>query len=940
MVRDLFETLGGIIKSRLFFIGLIIVVLFSTLIIRLFDLQIVNEDYYLSTYISKAEKTIYTNATRGLIKDRNGNILAYNELAHTVVIEDTLDSSDTKNDELNEIIYKTIKIIEGNGDSLSLDFAIASDDNGGYEFSTTSDTAKTRFLKNIFGEELDTEEHTYSNSSATEVYEYLRDEKYEISSEYDEEYILKIEMIRYNLSLNSYQKYISTTIANNVSDETVAAINEAEAELDGVSISDGYIRVYNNSEYFASIIGYTGQISDEQLEEYTSDGKDYISSDIVGKSGIEEAFDEELQGTRGETTVFVNSTGKIISTIDEKEAVAGNDIYLTIDSDLQIATYNLLEQKIAGILVASIVNYEPVNTTDSEDFYIGIKEVYYQLISNVLDITSLDDKDATDNEQKVYKKFKSSLDTILEKLETQLKDDPVSVNDLNEEYAEYNTYIFSMLQEDNVIVASSIDTSDETYKEWEDGSISLQECLKYAISQNWVNVSKLDINSDYSTTDETYEILVDYILEALESDSDFAEKIYYYLIYDETIYGSEICMMLYDQEIIDYDEDWYNSLSSYNSNTAYNFIIEQITELNITPAQLALDPCSGSVVITDPDTGDVLAMVTYPSYDNNMLSGTVDSEYWAKLISDDSSPLYNRATQSAIAPGSTFKMVSAMTALEEEIITPSTLIYDSGIFEKITPSPKCWAYPSSHGYLNVSNAIAYSCNGFFYEVGWRLGLDSSGSYDSDLGLEKLKLYAEELGLYSLSGVEITETEPNFSDESAVHSAIGQGTHSYTTVQLARYITTIANSGTNYELTLIDKVETTDGTLVYENEPVVSNTVDASDSTWEAIHEGMLGVINYGSVSSIFDNCDVDVKIAGKSGTAQENKLRNNHALFVSYAPYDDPEVTVTAVIPFGKSSGNAAELTASVYEYYYVSLTLDEILEGTANVSDDDTTQD
>lgn len=912
--------------------------MFAILIVRLFDLQIENEDYYLSTYISKSEKTIYTNATRGLIKDRNGNILAYNELAHTVVMEDTLDSSDTKSDELNEIIYKTIKIIEENGDSLSLDFAITLSEDNVYEFSTTSDTARLRFLKNIYGEELDTEEHTYSNASAAEVYEYLRDEKYCIDSGYGEEYILKIEMIRYNLSLNSYQKYIQTTLATNVSDETVAAINEAKAELQGVSISDGYIRIYNDSEYFASIIGYTGTISDEQLEEYTAEGKDYISSDIVGKAGIEQAFDEELQGSRGEKTVFVDSTGKVISTVDEEEAVAGNDIYLTIDKDLQIAVYHLLEQKIAGILVSSIVNYEPDNTTDSDDILIGIKDVYYQLISNVLDITSLNDDDAADNEQNVYNKFSSSLKTIRKKLKTQLLNEPVAVNDLNDEYAEYSTYIFTMLSDNNVIVSSSIDTSDDVYTSWEDGEISLQECLKYAISQNWVDVSKLEIDSDYATTDEIYEVLVTYIIDLLKSDSKFAKKVYYYRIYDGTINGSEVCMMLYDQEILEYDEEKYSSLKAYNSYTAYTFIIEQITNLNITPAQLALDPCSGSVVITDPNSGSVLAMVTYPSYDNNMLSGTVDATYWAKLISDDSNPLYNRATQSTIAPGSTFKMVSAMAALEEGIITPTQTLYDSGIFEKISPSPKCWAYPNSHGYLNVTNALAYSCNGFFYEVGWQLGQTSSNTYDSDTGLEKLKKYAEELGLYSLSGVEITENEPNFSDESAVHSAIGQGTHSYTTVQLARYITTIANSGTNYELTLIDKVETTDNNLVYENEPVVTNTVEAADSTWNAIHEGMRGVITYGTCKSIF--ADLDIAVAGKSGTAQENKLRNPHALFVAYAPYDEPEITVTSVIPFGKSSGNAAELTASIIEYYFGETTIDEIENGTANVSDNDATQD
>lgn len=937
MIRDFLTAVFNIIKSRVFIIVLVFIAFFAVIVARLFDLQIVNEDYYLSTYVQKAEKTIYTTATRGLIYDRNGNVLAYNELAHNVVMEDVLDSSDTKSDELNEIIYQTIKILEDNGEELSVDFGIYLDENGNFEFSSTSETTNLRFLKNIYGEDLDDDDHTYSNSSAAEVFEYLRDEQYCVDREYGDEYILGIIAVRYNLSLNSYQKYISTTIASNVSDETVAAIEEASAELDGVSISDGYVRVYNDSEYFASIIGYTGTISDEQLEEYTSEGKDYISSDVVGKSGIEEAMDEELQGTRGEKTVFVNSTGKVLSTIEETDAVAGNDVYLTIDRDLTIAAYDLLEQKIAGILVSSIVNYEPVNTTDSDEILIGINEVYYAIISNILDLSSIGDDDASDNEKKVYEKYCASLETIKEKLNDYLTDNPVIVNDLSDEYAEYTTYIASMLKSDNVIVSSSIDTDSETYEAWSDGEISLKEYLKWAISQDIINVSNLDVEDDYATTDEIYDILVDYILDALDDDNDFAEKIYYYRLYDGTIYGSEVCMMLFDQEILEYDEDDYSALSAYNSYTAYTFIIERITNLDITPAQLALDPCSGSVVITDPDTGDVLALVTYPSYDNNMLSGSVDADYWAKLISDESDPLYNRATQGLLAPGSTFKMVSAIAILEEGLIGTTTTLYDSGIFEKVTPSPKCWAYPSSHGYLNVTDAIAYSCNGFFYEVGWELGL-VNGSYDSDSGLSVLAEYAEMLGLYSLSGVEIAESSPSFSDESAVHSAIGQGTHSFAPVQLARYITTIANSGTNYELTLIDKVTETDGTLVYDNEAEVTNVADVSDSTWDAVHAGMRGVITYGTCETIFSGFDVEV--AGKSGTAQENLLRNAHALFVAYAPYDDPEITVTTVIPFGKSSGNAAELTRSVLEYYYGETTLEEISEGEAEISENSDTND
>lgn len=195
-------------------------------------------------------------------------------------------------------------------------------------------------------------------------------------------------------------------------------------------------------------------------------------------------------------------------------------------------------------------------------------------------------------------------------------------------------------------------------------------------------------------------------------------------------------MLLYDQNVLEYDEAAYTALRSGSS--AFEFIREQIKQIKITPAQLALDPCSGSLVVTDTNSGDVLALVTYPSYDNNKLSGSVDAVYWKQLNSDLSLPLYNRATQTRTAPGSTFKMLSAITGLEEGYLTPGRTITDLGEFKKITPSPKCWRYPGNHGSINVSQALEHSCNYFFYEVGYELSIDEHGGFSSDLGLSKLK----------------------------------------------------------------------------------------------------------------------------------------------------------------------------------------------------------
>lgn len=897
--------------------GSVIVMLFTILILRLFDLQIVNKDYYMDSYIQQAEKTIYTAGTRGKIYDCNGEVLAYNELTYAVTIEDKIESSEEKGEIFNAIVYNAIRIIEEHGDEISVDFPIIINKDGNFEFSFTSDSAKNLFFKNLFGDNLEVNNHDYTNASAAEVIEYLRDEKFEVSTEYDDEMLLKILTIRYNVFLNSYQKYVTTTIATEVSDETMAAIYENEAILTGVTVAETNVRKYVNSEYFAPIIGYTGKISEEQLAQYQEEGKDYISTDYVGKAGIEAAMEEELQGTRGEEKIFVDSLGKTLSTSSKTEAQAGNDVYLTIDKKLQVAAYKTLEKRIASILISEIVNRDVSEDEENDDdiHYIPVKNVYFQLVNNnIVSIERLAKK-KTSNEERVYKKYTGSLKTVVSKITNQLQGDGVEYKDLSEEYKDYYDYIYDELIADNILISSSIDTKDETYKKYINEKISLNEFLMYAISKSWVNVTALDIDDSYITTDDTYNILCEYIINFLESNTSFAKRIFYFRINDGTIHGSEVCMLLYDQKVLDMNEKWYNKLLAYDSVYTYKFIIEQIKKLNITPAQIALDPCSGSVVVTNPNNGDVLALVTYPSYDNNMLSGSVDATYWAKLIDDDSDPLYNRATQGASAPGSTFKMVSAMAALEENVVSRYETILDEGKFEKIKPSPKCWIYPSAHGKVNVMEALAESCNGYFYEIGYRLGTNSKDNYDSALGLSKLETYATELGLNMLSGVEITEREPHFSTESAIHSAIGQGSNSYTPVQLARYVSTVANGGNNYELTLIDKITDNAGKLKKDNEAELTNSVEASQDTWDAIHQGMREVITEGTVQKYFK--DTKIKFAGKSGTAEENSKRNAHAFFVAYAPYNEPEIAISTSIPYGNSSHDAAELAKDVGKYYF-----------------------
>ena len=309
------------------------------------------------------------------------------------------------------------------------------------------------------------------------------------------------------------------------------------------------------------------------------------------------------------------------------------------------------------------------------------------------------------------------------------------------------------------------------------------------------------------------------------------------MIAQNLVSGKELCCILYEQGVLSADDEDKEKL--YNGTIgAYSFIKEKIQKLEITPAQLALDPCSASCVVTDVNTGEALAVVSYPSYDNNLLANTVDSEYYNSLLNDLSRPLYNNAPQQQTAPGSTFKPISAVAGLEEQVISTGSYITCTGLYKQTDKPIKCWIYSGSHGSLNVVGGLKNSCNYFFNEVAYKLSLNN-GKFDSKNGLGRLEKYARMFGLGDTSGLEIVETPPQISDQDPLRSAIGQGTHNYTISQMARYVTTLANKGTCYNLSLLDKVTTSNGTVVEDFTPTVYNRVEISDSTWEAVKTGMM-----------------------------------------------------------------------------------------------------
>ncbi len=912
------------------------------LIYRLFTLQIIDGESYLNEFTLKIRKERSIASSRGNIYDRNGNLLAYNELAYSVTIEDVYESGSGKNAAINKTLYTLIHMIEEKGDEVVSDFNIYLDENNNYQF-TLSGTSLQRFLADVYGKQY-VEDLTYAQSSSSpqEVMDYLAGTKkfavgeyaipgnrktaFLVGEGYTRREVLQIVCIRYAMNLNSFQKYIPTTVATNVSEETVAIVMENAANLDGVSIAEDTVRRYVDGAYFSHIIGYTGKISSSELESLSQNNDTYTMNDIVGKSGIENYMESYLQGTKGSEIVYVNNMGKVIETSDRVEPVAGNDVYLTIDRDLQKAVYNLLEQKIAGILVSKIQNikeYIPEENASASNIVIPIDDVYFALIDNsVIDISHFGGDQASDTEKAAYDSFIIKENQAMTQLRTQLYDNALPYNQLAKEYQEYTSYLNTFLTGRGVIMSSAVDTEDEIYQAYRtDEVLSFREYLYHAIAMNWIDISKLELTSEYSDSDAVYDAIVTYMFEELMTDTAFHKLLYKYMIHENSLTGKQICMILYDQGILSGTMAEKATLQN-GTISPYNFIISKINSLEITPAQLALDPCSGSVVITSVNTGEVLALVSYPGYDNNRMS---NAEYYARLNADKSRPLWDYATQQTSAPGSTFKMVTATAALEEGVVTAGEQIKCEGVWETLgSPAPRCWIYPSAHGNLNVVGGIENSCNYYFYELGYRLSM-GSGIYNSDSGLERINKYATMFGLNDKSGVEITEEEPKLSDTDSIRSAIGQGTNNYTTAGLARYVTTVANSGTCYNLSILDKVTDSGGNLIEDMTPTVRNTVSLQPDTWTAIHAGMRRVV---MSKSYFENLGVDV--AGKTGTAQENRNRPNHALFVSYAPYNSPQIAVATRIAFGYASDFAAQLTADVYKYYFDLEDAETLIDGTA----------
>jgi len=910
-MKHWYKRLLEFLTSRLFIMLAGIFALFVIISVRLFSLQIVNGAEYLQDSKASIMQNLSIPASRGIIYDKYGRPLATNQVAFSVKFDDSMNvSMDNRNEQIehlvqlysgqknaisdtlpftdtspreflfdsaeeetkwkqsvglgkkqlkytadevysylldkyeltdsqlsdedkrkalslaleindkNLLIFNLIQLLDENGETLADELPISKTQPYIFLFDG-NETKENNWKKEVA---MKKEELEYT---AEETIDYL-EELFDIPSCLDESIKRDMISVRYSLYLKRYRKYQPVTIALNINSKTVSDIEERNDIFPGVFIDTDSLRNYTQGEYFSHILGYIGKISDTEYEELKDYGYSYDS--IVGKSGVESLYEKQLNGIDGERVVEVDASGRRISTLETKQPVSGDNVFLTIDSKLQKAAFDSLETALAETLISKLT------TTNKKDIPITLKELFVSMVeSNNISI------------KKIYNSSNGISATIKDMILTSIPD-------------------FDYADEEDV----------------ESAKLTIQNAIE-----------------------------------------------------NNTLSNREMTLLLIEQEIITADDEYTQKIKNGNV-SPLTVIINALRSKDLRPYETNLDPCTGSVVVENVNTGETLALVTYPSYDNNKFVNSFDSEYYSKLLNDPTTPLVNRPLKQNKAPGSTFKMISAIAGLETGVITPYTLITDESTFTKAgRPYARCWTVSTgsaSHGPINVSTALEVSCNYFFYETAFRMG--NAENETSEEAVAALEKYAEAFGLGDYTGIEIGEYSPNiatpeykenitkrqnpdattsqtrWTDGDTIRAAIGQSVNNFAPAHMAKYIATLANGGTRYTMHLIDKVETSDGIVTEKKTPVIESTVEIKEENLNAVYKGMLGVTQgeRGTLRGVFADFPVDV--AAKSGTAQENLSRSSHTWFVCFAPYDDPQISISVMIPFGENSTSPAAVVA------------------------------
>lgn len=654
------------------------------LIVKLFSLQIVHGAEYREQSNTRLTRESTLEASRGAILDKTGIPLVTSKMEFSLEMYKSKVDTDT----LNVSILNMIQVLEKYGCSYSDTFPINVDP---YEYTIENEALINWKKTNNIEEDLTAEQAFYKFKN-----------KYKIQNT-DIQEVRKIIAIRYLIAQKGYSSTKAVTISEGIPREAVAEFSESSEKFAGINIVVEPVREYTSGNLASHILGYAGKISSEEYE----DRKNYYSqNDIIGKTGIEYVFEEYLKGKNGTKQIDMAVDGTTTAEYIAEEAVAGSDVVLTIDANLQKITEDALAANIQKIASG------------------GFGKVY--------------------------------------------------------------------------------------------------------------------------------------------------------------------------------------------------------------------DARAGAAVVMNVNTGEVLAMASYPDYTPADFVGGISNENWAKYRDNESKPLVNKATQNSYSPGSTFKMVTAIAGLQSGVINLSTTINDTGVYTKYRDyQPRCWVYTDyhrGHGYLNVSGAIEKSCNYFFYETSDRMGIDN------------LVKYARYFGLGSKTGIELRDEtagalasketwanlHPNESwgPGNTLQAAIGQSDNEFSPLQMARYISQLANGGRKIDVSIIKTIRNANGSEASREEInqfinrklglEEDNTedVEINQNYLNAILEGMKSVTSDSGGTAYVRFRDFNISVGGKTGSAEapNNKV---HAWFVGFAPFENPEIAIVVMVENGGHGNYTAEVVRDIMAEYF-----------------------
>lgn len=650
------------------------------LIVQLFNLQIVHGSEYREQSNTRLTRESTLEAARGEILDKTGNALVTSEMTFSL----ELYKSKIDNQTLNDTILKITNLLEKYQVNYVDDFPININP---FEYKISEETLAAWKKSNDFDEDI----------SAEDAFNKYK-EKYKITNT-DVQEIRKILAIRYAITKDGYSSTKALEIAKNIPREAVAEFSEKSDEFPGINIVVEPIRKYESGVLASHILGYASKISDTEYKERKDT---YSRNDIIGKTGIEYVFEEYLKGKNGTKQIDMAVDGTITAEYVAEEAVAGSNVILTIDANLQKITETALEANIQKIRAG------------------GFGKVY--------------------------------------------------------------------------------------------------------------------------------------------------------------------------------------------------------------------EAKSGSCVVMNVKTGEILAMASYPNYNPRLFVQGISNEDWNNYTTDALKPLVNKAVQNSYAPGSIFKMVSAIAGLESGVITTTEKINDTGVYTKYKPYKNCWYYTDyhrGHGWLNVSDAIKHSCNYFFYETGDRMGIDTLAKFAKYFGLGSktgVELPSETSGVLACKETS-AKLNKSWNPGDTLNAVIGQGDNEFSSLQMAKYISILANGGHKIDVSIAKGIQNTDGTEVSKDEinkfvnqklgleEDSAEEINIDQNNLKAVLEGMRSVTNEtgGTAYSIFKNFNIEV--GGKTGSAEAGE--NVNAWFAGFAPFDNPEIAVVVMVENGGHGYYTAEAVRDIMAEYF-----------------------